>query len=252
MRRPPAVFTIALALGTIILVPRGGAQAQDPREEGPREIEKCQTISQPGSYKLVNNLTFTGPNTGTCLSITANFVTIDFAGFTISNSSSSAGTLSNFAGAIAAGNDTEGITVRNGSISGFGSGVDLEGSNSIVEGLRVGGPCPCQRDGIVAAGIVRGNIVSVFSVPDTLQHGIVATGIVSGNYAFRNRGTGLAVGQGSTVIGNTVTDTVGSPGVGLTVDCPSNVTNNTSVNNPGGNLVLNGSGCNNTNNVAPP
>jgi hypothetical protein len=50
----------------------------------------------------------------------------------------------------------------------------------------------------------------------------------------------MAVGQGSTVIG-----------VGLVVGCPSNVTDNTAVNNPGGNLVLNGTGCNNTNNVAP-
>ena len=58
----------------------------------------------------------------------------------------------------------------------------------------------------------------------------------------------MRVGQGSTVIGNTVTDTTG---IGLFVSCPSNVTNNTPVNNAGGNLVLNGDGCNNTNNVAP-
>ena len=61
----------------------------------------------------------------------------------------------------------------------------------------------------------------------------------------------MQVGQGSTVIGNTVTDTNDLPGIGLLVSCPSNVTNNTAVNNPGGNLVLNGNGCNNTNNVAP-
>jgi len=56
MKRFAALFPIALALGAIILVPRVGAQAQDARE-GPTEIEKCQTISHPGSYKLVNNLT---------------------------------------------------------------------------------------------------------------------------------------------------------------------------------------------------
>jgi hypothetical protein len=248
MRKPTTPFKIVLALAAIILAPCGGARAQDARE-GPTEIDKCQMINQPGSYKLVNNLTFTGPNNGTCLSITENFVTIDLAGFTIS--SSSGGSLSNFTIAIAAGNDTEGITVRNGSISGFGSGVVFRGSNSIVEGLHVGGPCPCQGDGIVAVGIVRGNTVSVATAPDTLQVGIIATGVVSGNYAFGNRGTGMTVGQGSTVIGNTVTDTGGFPGQGLVVSCPSNVTNNTAVNNPGGNLVLNGQGCNNTNNVAP-
>ena len=53
MKRPAA---LVLALGAMILTPRAGARA-DGREEGPIEIEKCQTISKPGSYKLVNNIT---------------------------------------------------------------------------------------------------------------------------------------------------------------------------------------------------
>ena len=61
----------------------------------------------------------------------------------------------------------------------------------------------------------------------------------------------MVIGTGSTVIGNTVTNTQAFNHVGLFVDCPSNVTNNTAVNNNGGNLTLNGNGCNNTNNVAP-
>ena len=51
MRRPPAVFPIALALGAIILAPGAGAQERERTE-----IEKCQTINEQGSYKLVNNL----------------------------------------------------------------------------------------------------------------------------------------------------------------------------------------------------
>jgi hypothetical protein len=242
-----ALFPITLALG-VVTVALGSAQAQDSRQEGPIEIEKCQTIGQPGSYKLVNNLilTLSGTTTAVCLQIATSFVTIDLAGFTISWPGPHGAPI-NPTTAIAAGNDTTGITVRNGSISGFGTGLDLEGSNSIVEGLHVGGPCPCER-GIVATGIVRGNTVSGLAAPGG-GVGITATGIVSGNYAFRNRYTGMEVGQGSTVIGNTVTDTFQGPG--LFVDCPSNVTNNTAVNNGGGNLVLNGTGCNNTNNVAP-
>jgi hypothetical protein len=61
----------------------------------------------------------------------------------------------------------------------------------------------------------------------------------------------MEIGLGSTVIGNNVTSTGGFPGIGLLVACPSNVTNNTAVNNQGQNLVLNGNGCTNTNNVAP-
>jgi hypothetical protein len=159
MRRPAALFPLALAFGATILALVAGAQAQDARE-GPREIEKCQTISKPGSYRLVNNLTFSG-TTGTCLNITASFVTIDLAGFTISGPG--------FAGfpattAIGAGHDTTGNAVRNGSISGFSSGVDLGGDGSIVEGLHVAGPCPCLL-GIGATGIVKGNTVVEIQAP---------------------------------------------------------------------------------------
>jgi hypothetical protein len=58
---------------------------------------------------------------------------------------------------------------------------------------------------------------------------------------------GLDIGQGSTVIGNTSSMNF----AGIRVACPSNVTDNTAVNNPNGNLMLEGNGCNNTNNVAP-
>ena len=89
MRRPAAVFRVVLALGAMSLAPMADAQPQDGRQEGgPFEIEKCRTIDKTGSYKLVNDLTFSGTTTsgftfGTCLTITANFVTIDLAGFTI-------------------------------------------------------------------------------------------------------------------------------------------------------------------------
>ena len=89
MKRSAAFFPIALAAAAITLVPLTGAQAQDFREEGPIEIEKCQTINKPGSYKLVKNITATG-TTGICLPITADLVTLDLAGFTISGPSNAA------------------------------------------------------------------------------------------------------------------------------------------------------------------
>jgi hypothetical protein len=160
MKRPAAVSGIVLALGVIILAPRVGAQSQDSREEGPTEIEKCQTIDKPGSYKLVRNITLTA-DSATCLPITASDVTIDLAGFTISGPRGLA------TAAIVAtppqGQVLQGIAVRNGSISGFGTGVDLQGG-SIVEGLRVSGPCPCAL-GIGAAGIVKGNTVVEIQAP---------------------------------------------------------------------------------------
>jgi hypothetical protein len=139
--------------------------------------------------------------------------------------------------------------VRNGTISGFFRGVVVGGNGSIVEGLRVlGSRCPCGL-GIAATGIVRGNtVVGIAGLPGN-GTGISATGIVTGNYVTGSRATGLEIGQGSTVIGNTA---VGAPGnVGISVSCPSNVTDNTALENAQVNLELNGDGCNNTNNVAP-
>jgi hypothetical protein len=55
MKRSVALFPIVLALGAIIFAPRAVAQARDSRE-GPIKIRQCQTISQPGSYELADNL----------------------------------------------------------------------------------------------------------------------------------------------------------------------------------------------------
>ena len=219
MKQPALLLPIALALGAAT-VPERGAQAE------PTAITVCQAISQPGSYKLVNNLT--GPSVGVCLFIATDFVTIDLAGLTINGGPGATGILAG---------KSAGIAVRNGSISGFFSGVLLGGSGSIIEGLRVVG----FGDGIDAHGIVRGN--TVLDVRDT---GIIATGTVTGN-DVSNTGVGFHIGQGSTVIGNTATD---NAQIGIQADCPSNLTDNTAVNN-GTNLVLNGDDCHNEDNVAP-
>jgi hypothetical protein len=246
MRRLAVFFPIALSLGAIILAPRAGAKAQDARE-GPTEIEKCQTISKSGSYKLVNDLAFSGTS-GVCLQITADFVTIDLAGFAI-NGPGPHGTAQTTA--IGAGSEATGIAVRNGSISGFFDGVDLGGDGSIVEGSRVFGVgCPCDV-GISARGIVKGNtVVGIAGLPGE-GTGISATGIVTGNYATGSRVAEYVIGQGSTVIGNTA---VSNPPpfteqAGFFVSCPSNLTDNTAtpLSQPG--FFLNGDGCHSEDNV---
>jgi hypothetical protein len=241
MKTPASCFAVALALGTITLTP-GLVLAQDLREEGPIEIEKCGTIDKPGSYKLVHNLTFTSTS-GTCLTITTNFVTIDLGGFTITgpNLASHNGTT-----AISAADRISGITVRSGSISGFDDGVDLAGEGSLVEGLRVFGAVISDL-GIAAQGIVRGNTVVGVAGPLAFGVGISATGIITGNYVTGSRFAEYQIGQGSTVIGNTALNPGFPEPSGFLVSCPSNVTDNTT----NSRLVLNGDGCNNTNNVAP-
>ena len=231
----PAAFIIALALGAMTLTPGSGARAE------PTAITACQTISQPGSYRLANNLTATGD----CLVITTDGVTIDLAGFSISGSGSGTG----ITAAVGRPGERLGIAVRNGLISRFLIGVDLTGaSGSIVEGLRV---FRTIGTGIVADGIVTRNIVS--GTETHAGDGIEATGVVTWNNASQNVNFGIAAGLGSTLIGNVANNNGLS---GISVACPSNVTDNTAIGNgtarPGfPNIELSGEGCNNTNNVAP-
>ena len=210
MRRPAAPFSIALALGAAILVPGRGAQAD------PTAITTCQTINQPGSYKLVGNLAITGG--AGCLIVAADDVTIDLAGFSIIGQQAGAGGIQSVPYLFG-----HGIAVRNGSISGFVNGVALDSAtSSIVEGMRVSGTPGQQGSGIIAQGIVKGNVVSGMNI------GIQAiTGTIADNYV-ENFADGIFAQAGSTLIGNTVINNNATGNTaGLGVTCPSNVINNT-------------------------
>ena len=252
MKTQPSVFTIAVVFWAIIFALVTGAKAQDAREEGPFEIEKCQTIDKSGSYKLVRNLTFSG-SSGACLMITASGVTLDLAGFTISGRTNVPPTPE--ITAILGSGDLRGIAVQNGSVSGFQIGIDLgSATGSLVEKLRVFNIIPItsqttQPTGIIASGIVRSNAVFGPLTTFPIATGISATGTLTGNYVT-GTATGMLIGRGSTVIGNTATD---NRLFGFFVSCPSNVTDNTAVDNPDGNLVLETArgSCNTTNNLAP-
>ena len=229
---------------------RAGHWRQSPRRtrRSSFEIEKCQTIDKSGSYKLVRNLTFSG-SSGACLMITASGVTLDLAGFTISGRTNVPPTPE--ITAILGSGDLRGIAVQNGSVSGFWIGVDLgSATGSLVEKLRVFDITrTLPATGIIASGIVRSNSVLGPLGTFPVGTGISATGTLTGNYVTGND-TGMSIGRGSTVIDNTATD---NRLFGFFVTCPSNVTNNTVLNNPDGNLVLETSrgSCNATNNLAP-
>jgi hypothetical protein len=139
---------------------------------------------------------------------------------------------------ILAGSGADLTTVRNGSISNFGICVALSnGGASVVEGLRVSA---CS-EGIDANGIVKGNVVEDIVV----GNGIASSGLISGNVVLGTH-TGIVAGFNSTVIGNTIRPTLS---IGLVVECPSNVIDNT-VTGPA--IALTGQGCNIANNVLPP
>src|SRR5215510_8957800 len=71
------------------------------------KISKCQTLSASGSYVLGSNIT---APTGSCLSIAADFITIDLNGFTIDCGGSTGE-------GVGAGSNFQGTTVRNGTIA---------------------------------------------------------------------------------------------------------------------------------------
>ena len=101
----------------VMIGPGKGAATTLRTAEGQIEIRRCETINQSGSYILVRNLTATG----NCLTINTSYVTIDLNGFLISGA---AGVGTGILG-VAQTSGFEGIAVRNGSISGFATGVDL-------------------------------------------------------------------------------------------------------------------------------
>ena len=251
MRRRAAYVPMVLAVEVIILTASAGAREQDAQEQGPTKIRRCQTIDQPGSYILVNNIDATGD----CLVITTPGATIDLSGFAITGD----GTGTAIKGPEAQAQTIPQVrtVVRNGDISHFALATSLSG---IVEGLRV----TSNSKGIsVGVGIIRGNTVQFNeSTGIGLIDGIVIgnlvvandtgifveeAGVITGNQVAGNK-IGIDVkGTGSTVIGN-IAD--GNSEIGLRVGCPSNLTSNTAVGN-GTNLVLNGTTCRNEDNVAP-
>jgi hypothetical protein len=242
MKSAVVLFLFTLSFG--VLVPWVAAQADDPRQQGPIMIEKCQTISQSGSYQLANNLKFTGGGNDSCLTITANSVSINLAGFAITGPSFGAAII-----AMPPSNQTplSGIIVRNGSISDIRTGVGLINVTvgPIVEGLSIFGGSDVAANidgmGIDAVGIIRNNTVYGFN------SGIAGGGLITGNYVSTG-GSGITVGAGSSVIGNVLISLENA----VFANCPSNITNNTATFSSIANITLGGAGCNTTNNVVGP
>jgi hypothetical protein len=153
-------------------------------------IGACQIIRQPGSYKLVDNLSAVN---GTCLKVTGSDITIDLNGFTISGNANGA------AAAIADANTVQtqrAITVRNGYI--IGGGVVLGSTDgAVVEDMDISG-----------AGItlLRGRVERNHVHDDGAGGGIEgfeATTAID-NIVLNTRFNGLVAGPGSQIEGNLV------------------------------------------------
>ena len=171
------------------------------------------TITAAGSYRLTSNLTVPDENTGG-ITVSANHVGIDLNNLAIIGPVTCSGTplACSHASGTGSGIYTEfdGISVKNGSITGMGGyGVKL-GPQAEVTSLRV------SNNRFTG---VRVSDEGFFPI-----HG----GTVSGNTAYKNGEGGIFAGPSSTVSGNRAYDNGRN---GITASAASTVSGNTAYNN---------------------
>lgn len=105
-----------------------------PRGKSSADLTDCVQLTAPGAYVVAQDLP--GPGgllaDGSCLSIAVSDVSIDLGGYTIKGTSFGVGT-----GITDGGTSQRNIVVRNGTIKGFSTAVDLGASfESTVEEVR--------------------------------------------------------------------------------------------------------------------
>jgi hypothetical protein len=195
------------------------------------EISFCDEITQPGSYRITQDLV--SRSSPQCILIDTSNVTLDLQGHTITgDGSASSKGISN------AGNrNSLNIEVGNGSISNFGTGIDLSTAvgvrvekvrllNSVTTGIQVGAGATVAstlvvngRENIADNGIRAGQV------------SIVLDNLVGG---FNN---GITAGFGSIVRANNAAVS------GINIVCPSLVSDNI------GSIANLSTGCRSTNNL---
>jgi hypothetical protein len=197
-------------------------------------------ITNSGSYYLTTNLVGVSGKNG--IEIITNNVTLDLNGFALVGMSSSQN-------GIAIPNAQTNITVRNGTISGWGNfGVSSKSFSSlnqvferlnvsdnlwgiVNEGAGVVRDCNCENsfgNGIYCRGGISGGIISGFTANNNGGDGIdMGSGTVSG-CSVQNNGGGIWVEPAGTVLGCFVANNGGS---GIYVTGGSKVIGNTCIGN---------------------
>jgi hypothetical protein len=218
------------------------------------------TITRSGSVRLSSVLIVPAGTNG--IVITTNRVTLDLNGFSIVGAGGGNGVTD---GEV----DRRAIAIRNGSITGFQSGIRLgagAGANSSSEIQQIRA-FSNSIAGILDRGssLISGNIANgtgtgiSFNENSTVTantaarngFGIVggANSTISGNTASLNTLSGIDVGLNATISGNTATSNGAD---GIVVRCPGNVIGNTVTNNAGTDIFEIGAGCTRTNNNPAP
>ncbi|SMH47947.1 right-handed parallel beta-helix repeat-containing protein [Mesorhizobium australicum] len=146
------------------------------------------TISVQGVYCLKNNLS-TNAVSGAAITVTSNHVTIDFNGFKLGglgggSSSTTIGILSSNASFL---------SVRNGAIKGFHSGIVLAwGANNLIEDMQVDG------------SLSRGIAISEADTTILRRNRVTNTGTPSSQYIYGISATGTSSNRNNIITDNMV------------------------------------------------
>ena len=184
---------------------------------GPKKIRKCMTIKKSGSYVVTKNLQATMKTDGHCITIDADFVTLDLGGFTLKGLDEGIGF-----GVWDNNISHTNVVVRNGNITQFLLGMSLYNCNV-------------------------GTIENIAAFDNTLNG--INTGsafIVTENKALDNGNTGIQVNAGSLVKNNISRGNIGN---GFYFNCPVNSIGNMAMENISTNYYNAGVGCQSANNL---
>jgi hypothetical protein len=190
-------------------------------------------IVAPGSYVLTSNVQVPDQNTSG-IEVATDFVVVDLGGFALSGitlceTPAPCSPIGGGRGVTAS--NFRGVTIRNGTIRGFGERATFLGEGSLVEDLLAedngtegiavqnGGivrGCISRRNGGPGISTSGGGIVTDNLTERNLGHGIEtgAFNTVNRNSSFLNDGDGARIGPSSTVTDNAL---AGNAGSGLNV-----------------------------------
>lgn len=217
------------------------------------------TISQPGSYRLTGNLEVPDA-AATAIQITADDVTLDLNGFSISgpNTCTPNPTRCTYSGGgigvMAVGPpgvaSPSNVRVMNGVVRGMGShGIRMMGEGTVVEKVHSvsnGGPGIVVGEGSVIDSVAKLN-QSGSAIVGLIVRGCVSAnnafgifirpgGVAIGNVAIANGAGGISLSN-ATATGNTA---LNNGSYGIDASCPGAVIGNTAYGNQAGNIRTNG------------
>lgn len=196
------------------------------------------TLSVAGAYALTGALTPPAATGATsAISITANDVSIDLNGFRIEGPVTGCPAACAPAGA---GNGVSGVgrsnvTVRNGTVRGFGGNGVALGNEARVDRVHV---ADNGDDGIeVGSGSLVSSCIARSNGDAGLYAGVTSSVVMRGNVVHDNGGDGIEAGYGSTLAGNVVYENAGN---GITTQSGSTVSDN--VVSANGTVLVDGDG----------